>query len=105
MYDTLVHLELMPYRELSTPDALKRSCKVLIKGSLTRRNAIIVARKMMSNRVSITVGKKSHMLKNTVMSLTENFMVLLGRNFSVHNYDYIILKQELIPQLIVVHHQ
>ena len=54
---------------------------------------------MMPNNVSITVGKKQHTLKNTVMSLPDKFIVFLGRTFSGHNHDYRMLKQELPPEL------
>lgn len=43
--------------------------------------------------------KKTHTLKNTVMSLPEKFIVFLGRTFSGHNHDYIMLKQEFPPEL------
>jgi hypothetical protein len=39
------------------------------------------------------------MLKNTVMSLPDKFIVFLGRTFSGHNHDYRMLKQELPPEL------
>ena len=43
--------------------------------------------------------KKRHTLKNTVMSLPNKFIVFLGRTFSGHNHDYIMLKQEFSPEL------
>jgi len=39
------------------------------------------------------------MLKNTVMSLPDQFIVFLGRTLSGHNHDYSMLKQELPPAL------
>jgi DDE superfamily endonuclease len=45
------------------------------------------------------VGKKQHTLKNTVMSLPNKLIVFLGRTFSGHNHDYIMLKQEFPPAL------
>jgi DDE superfamily endonuclease len=39
------------------------------------------------------------MLKNTVMSLPNKFIVFLGRTLSGHNHDYSMLKQELPPEL------
>jgi hypothetical protein len=39
------------------------------------------------------------MLKNTVMSMPDKFIVFLGRPFSGHNHDYSMLKQELPPDL------
>jgi DDE superfamily endonuclease len=49
--------------------------------------------------VSITAEKKQHMLKHTVMSLPNKLIVFLGRTFSGHNHDYIMLKQEFPPEL------
>ena len=39
------------------------------------------------------------MLKNTVMSMPDKFIVFLGRTFSGHHHDYSMLKQELPPDL------
>jgi hypothetical protein len=39
------------------------------------------------------------MLKNTVMSLPDKFIVFLGRTLSGHNHDYSMLKQALPPAL------
>src|SRR5437899_2252095 len=39
------------------------------------------------------------MLKNTVMSLPDKLIVVLGRTFSGHNHDYSMLKQEFPPEL------
>ena len=39
------------------------------------------------------------MLKNTVMSLPDKFIVFLGRTFSGHNHDYSMLKHELPPDV------
>ena len=39
------------------------------------------------------------MLKNTVMSMPDKFIVFLGRTFSGRNHDYSMLKQELPPEL------
>jgi hypothetical protein len=47
----------------------------------------------------MTVKKKQHTLKNTVMSLPDKFIVFLGRTFSGHNHDDIMLKQEFPPEL------
>jgi len=49
--------------------------------------------------VSITAEKKQHTLKNTVMALPDKFIIFLGRTFSGHNHDYLMLKQELPPEL------
>src|ERR1700741_1808692 len=62
-------------------------------------NGRIIMRKMRRSNGSITVEKKRHTLKNTVMSLPDKFIVFLGRTFSGHNHDYSMLKQELPPEL------
>jgi hypothetical protein len=49
--------------------------------------------------VRITAEKKQHTLKNTVMALPDKFIIFLGRTFSGHNHDYLMLKQELSPEL------
>ena len=49
--------------------------------------------------MSITAEKKQHTLKNTVMALPDKFIIFLGRTFSGHHHDYLMLKQELPPEL------
>jgi hypothetical protein len=62
-------------------------------------NGRIIVQQMRPNNGSITVGKKQHTLKHTVMSLPNKLIVFLGRTFSGHHHDYIMLKQELPPAL------
>src|SRR6476619_8541861 len=62
-------------------------------------NVPIIGHKMTRNSVSITAEKKQHTLKNTVMSLPDKFIVFLGRTFSGHHHDYLMLKQEFPPEL------
>jgi len=38
------------------------------------------------------------MLKNTVMALPAKFIIFLGRIFSGHHHDSLMLKQELPPE-------
>src|SRR5918911_51076 len=60
LYDTLVYLEMMPYREFSTPDAFKAALHGIDQLIIdARRNAPIVGHTMRPNNGSITVGKKS----------------------------------------------
>src|SRR5262245_65450508 len=62
-------------------------------------NGRIIVRTMMRSNVNITAEKKQHTLKNTVMALPDRFIIFLGRTFSGHNHDYLMLKQELPPEL------
>src|SRR4249920_1581394 len=62
-------------------------------------NGPIIVHKMMRSSGSITAKKKQHTLKNTVMSLPDKFIIFLGRTFSGHNHDYLMLKQEFPPEL------
>jgi DDE superfamily endonuclease len=45
------------------------------------------------------VEKKRHTLKHTVLALPDKFIVFLGRTFSGHHHDYLMLKQEFPPEL------
>ena len=58
--DTLVHLGLMPYRELATPEELKAAFAAWIASSLMPPNRRTIVRKMMRSNVSkIIAGKNS----------------------------------------------
>ena len=62
-------------------------------------NGSIIVQLMMPNNVSITAGIKQHTLKNTVMSLSNKFMVFLGCMFSGHYHVYIMLFLEFPSEL------
>ena len=47
----------------------------------------------------MTAEKKQHTLKNTVMARPDTLIIFLGRTFSGHNHDYLMLKQEFPPEL------
>ncbi len=99
LYDTLVHLELMPYREFATPKDLKAALhgvdRLLIDATERSYHRSTDDTKQREHYS----GKKRHTLKNTVMSLPDKFIVFLGRTFSGHNHDYSMLKQEFPPEL------
>ena len=99
LYDTLVHLELMPYRELATPEELKAALqggdRLLIDAT---ERAYHRSQDDAKQREHYS-GKKQHTLKNTVMALPDKLIIFLGRTFSGHNHDYLMLKQELPPEL------
>src|SRR5256884_9070749 len=59
----------------------------------------IIVCKMRRSNVSITAEKKQHTLKNTVMALPDKLIIFLGRTFSGHNHDFLMLKQEFPPEL------
>ena len=63
------------------------------------QNAATDALRMRNNSVSITVEKKRHTLKNTVISTTKKVIVFLGYTFPGHHHDYKMLKTELPPEL------
>jgi hypothetical protein len=100
LYDTLGHLELMPYRELATPAdlqaALQGGDRLLIDAT---ERAYHRSKDDAKQREHYSGKKKRHMLKHTVMSLPDKFIVFLGRTFSGHHHDYTMLKQELPPEL------
>lgn len=47
--------------------------------------------------MSITVVKKRHTLKNTVMSTLDKAILFLGQTFAGHVHDYTMLKEEFPP--------
>src|SRR5262245_37417636 len=61
-------------------------------------NERIIGREMRRSNVSMTAGKTQHTVKNTVMALPDQFLIFLGRTFSGHNHDSLMLKHELPPE-------
>ena len=47
----------------------------------------------------MTAEKKRHTLQNTVRARPDKVIIFLGRTFSGHPHDYLMLKQELPPEL------
>lgn len=64
LYDTLVQLELMPYRELETPKALRKALEGVDNSSSMRLNVPIVGHKTMPPSVSLRVKKKPYAEKH-----------------------------------------
>ena len=62
-------------------------------------HAPIIGPQMRRNNGSMTVGKKQHTLKNTVMALPTKVIVFLGRTLRGHHHDDLMLQQELPPEL------
>lgn len=98
-YDTLVHLEVMPYREGATPEELQAA----LQGG---ERLLIEATERASHRSQDDAkqrehdsGKKRPMVKNTVMSLPERLSVFLGRTCGGRHHDSSMLQQEFPPEL------
>ena len=68
-----------------------------MRSSLTPQNGRIVGRKMHSSNKTITVVKKQHTLKNTIIATTAKVILFVGRTFSGHHHDYTMLKAEFPP--------
>jgi hypothetical protein len=100
LYDTLVELEVMPYRELTTPEELKAALQggdhLLIDAT---ERAYHRSTEDAKQRDHYSGKKKQHTLKNTVMSLPDKYIVFLGRTFSGRHHDYSMLKHEFPPEL------
>ena len=63
------------------------------------RNVPTVGQRMRNNSERITVAKKRHTLKNTVMATPEKVIIFLGYTYAGHHHDYTMLKAELVPEL------
>ncbi len=48
--------------------------------------------------MSITVVKKRHTIKNTVMSTLDKVILFVGKTFVGHTHDYTMLKEEFPPE-------
>jgi hypothetical protein len=100
LYDTLVSLDLMPYRELTTPEELKAALqggdRLLIDAT---ERASHRSQEDAKQREHDSGKKKQHTLKNTVMSLPDTLIVFLGRTLSGHHHDYTMLQQEFPPDV------
>ena len=57
----------------------------------------IVDHKITKHNVSITVAKKRHTIKNTVLSRTNKIILFLGQTFTGHTHDYTMLKEVFPP--------
>lgn len=53
---------------------------------------------MTKGNVSITVAKKRHTLKNTVIAALNKTILFLGHTFAGHVHDYTMLKEEFPPE-------
>ena len=62
-------------------------------------NGRIIVRQMMRSNVNMTAEKKQPTLKNTVMALPDQFILFLGRTFSGHNHDSLMLQHAVPPEL------
>lgn len=100
LQQTLVRLEMMPYREFKTPEALKAALKgvdqIIIDAT---ERAYRRAQDETTQREHYSGKKKRHTVKNTLMSRRDKFIVFLGRTFTGHNHDYTMLKEEFSPEL------
>ncbi len=99
LYDTLVHLDLMPYRELTTPEELKAALQGGDRRLIDATERAYHRSQDETKQHEHDSGKKQQTLKNTVMSLPDKFMVFLGRTLRGHHHDYRMLKQEFPPEL------
>src|SRR5262249_613209 len=99
LYDTLGHLELMPYRELATPEELKAALQGIDRLLIDATERAYHRSQDDAPQREHDSGKKKHTLKNTVMARADKFIMFLGRTFSGHNHDYLMLKQEFPPAL------
>ena len=77
LYDTLVHLELMPYRELATPEELKAALHGVDRLLIDATERAYHRSQDDAKQREHYSGKKQHTLKNTVMALPDKFIIFL----------------------------
>ena len=98
LYDTLVHLELMSCRELATPEELKAALQGAERLPDATERAYHRSQDDAKQREHYS-GKKTAYAEEYGHVAPDKFIVFLGRTFSGHNHDYLMLKQELPPAL------
>jgi hypothetical protein len=86
--DTLVHLDLMPSRELTTPEELKAALQGVDRLLIDATERAYHRSTDDAKQREHSSGKKQHTLKHTVMTLPDKFIVFLGRTFRGHHHDY-----------------
>jgi hypothetical protein len=100
LYDTLVRLEMMPYRRFETPEDLKMALsgidQVIIDAT---ERAYRRSQDEEEQKADYSGKKRQHMKKNTVMSSPDKWIVFVGRTFSGRNHDYKMLKEEFPPDV------
>jgi len=100
LYETLVRLELMPYRRFETPEDLKNALSGIDQVIIDATERAYRRSQDKEEQKEYDSGKKKqHMIKNTVMSSPDKCIIFVGRTFSGHNHDYKMLKEELSPDL------
>lgn len=100
LYDTLVNLEVMPYRRFETPEDLKSALSGIDRVIIDATERVYRRFEDNEKQKEYYSGKKKqHTIKNTVMSSPDKCIIFLGRTFSGHNHDYKMLKEELPPDL------
>ena len=65
---------------------------------MSPKESIVVLKMSKLNR-RITVAKKRHTVKNTVLTTLDKTILFLGKTFAGHTHDYTMLKQEFPPEL------
>jgi len=100
LYETLVRLELMPYRRFETPEDLKNALSGIDQVIIDATERAYRRSQDKEEQKEYDSGKKKQlMIKNTVMSSPDKCIIFVGRTFSGHNHDYKMLKEELSPDL------
>jgi len=99
LYDTFVHLDLMPSREFTTPEEVKAALQGVDRLLIDATERAYHRSTDDAKQREHYRGKKQPTLKNTVMALPDKFIVFLGRTFRGHHHAYRLLKTEFPPEL------
>jgi len=102
LYETLARMGVAPHRSFDDVEEMK---KILKKKNIDK--IIIDATERPHQRPkdsekqrSLYSGKKGrHMIKNTIISSIDKFVLFLGGTFPGHRHDYAMLKEEFPPEI------
>jgi len=88
----------MPYRELATPEAWKAALQGVARLLIDATERAEHRSQDDAQQREHDSGKKQHTLHNTVMALPDTGILFLGRTFSGHHHDSLLLQQALPPE-------
>ena len=95
---TLLNLGFLPERKFDTVDEMKKAFKDIDKIIIDVTERLHQRPKDNEKQSEMYSGKKkTHTVKNTIISSVDKVILFLGRTFPGHTHDYKMLKKEFPP--------
>lgn len=101
LYKTLEKMGVLPHRSFDDAEEMKK----VLRNNMDKIIIDVTERphhrpKDGEKQRSLYSGKKGgHMLKNTIISYVDKYILFLGRTFPGHRHDHAMLKEEFPPEI------